>query len=132
LSPKEERYKKLFLLDGTPVNNLLDITNDVKVLIATDKNDFVGVQFEDVQLTELNKQISLKDMMKMKSDKFSNTTLLPKPDLIKNASKKFFPQRKSVARGQKISSEGHTSKFVPKPNDALYNTINQKNSLKLP
>jgi hypothetical protein len=48
LKPKEDRYKKLFLLDGTPVNNLLDITNDVKVLIATDRNDFVGVQFEDV------------------------------------------------------------------------------------
>lgn len=75
MKPKEERYKKLFLLDGTPVNNLLDITKDVKVLIATDMNDFVGVQFEDTELTELNKQVSLKDLMKMKSDKFSNTTI---------------------------------------------------------
>lgn len=48
MKPKEERYKKLFLLDGTPVNNLLDITKDVKVLIATDQNEFVGVEFEDI------------------------------------------------------------------------------------
>ena len=79
------------MLDGTPVNNLLDITKDVKVLIATDQNDFVGVQFEDTQLTELNKEVSLKDLIKMKSDKFSNTNLKPKPDLLKNASMKFFP-----------------------------------------
>lgn len=34
--PKNEGYKRLFLLDGKRVRNLLDIPPDAKVLIASD------------------------------------------------------------------------------------------------
>ena len=41
--------RNLFLLDGTRVNNLLDIPADAKVLIASDKEKYVGIEFEDVK-----------------------------------------------------------------------------------
>jgi hypothetical protein len=36
LMPKKDGYKRLFLLDGSRVKNLLDIPTDAKVLIASD------------------------------------------------------------------------------------------------
>ena len=55
LKPKETKIQKLFLLDGTPVNNLLDIPKEAVVLIASDQKEYIGVEFENTQLTELNK-----------------------------------------------------------------------------
>lgn len=65
-------FKNLFLLDGTRVRNLLDIPQDAKVLIASDIDKYIGIEFEDVRLTCLNKQMSLSDMVVEKSTKFSN------------------------------------------------------------
>ena len=102
-------------MDGTPVKNLLDIPKDAKVLIATDQNDYVGVEFEDVQLTELNKKLSLVDLTKEKSSKFSNTEIRPKPELLLRPNLKFFPSKRSVGVRNTIAPDGQTSKFVPKP-----------------
>jgi len=42
------QYSHLFLLDGKRVINLLDIPPDAAVLVCTDKDEFKGVDFEDV------------------------------------------------------------------------------------
>ena len=67
LKMKPKHFCYLFLLDGTRVKNLLDIPSDAKILIASDKDKFIGVDFEDCKLTSFNKHTSLGDMVAEKS-----------------------------------------------------------------
>ena len=46
MSPKT--YKCFYLIDGKKIENLLDIPTDAKVVIASDKSYYQGVEFENL------------------------------------------------------------------------------------
>jgi len=46
-------------------------------MVASDIDKYIGVEFEDVRLTVLNKQTSLSDMVVEKTRKFSNALIKP-------------------------------------------------------
>jgi hypothetical protein len=62
-NPKKDGYNRLFLLDGTRVRNLLDIPKEATVLIASDRSEYMGVEFENVAVTELEKKMPLLDLV---------------------------------------------------------------------
>ena len=88
---KAKEFKSLYLLDGTRVTSLLDIPQEAKVLICSDQNRYLGIEFEDVKLTQLNKQASLADLVAEKSNKFSNAFLKPSMASLPADNKRFFP-----------------------------------------
>ena len=97
------------MLDGKRVRNLLDIPPDAKVLIASDQLSYQGVDFENVALTELNKQVSLMDLVNKRSLNYSNTEVKPMTSKSAAASR-FFPDRKGV--GSKQAMKSITARFV--------------------
>lgn len=65
LTPKSREFKQLFLLNGSPIKSLLDIPVDTQVLIVSQKDKFLGVEFEDVAIREriLNKTSHLHSLV---------------------------------------------------------------------
>jgi len=71
------QFTHLYELDGTKITSLLNINPETRILIASDKSHFLGVEFEDVRLTELKESVPLKQIADSKTAKFSNTEILP-------------------------------------------------------
>jgi len=129
------------MLDGSKVTSLLNIPPDVRILIASDKPHFMGVEFEDVKLTELKEKVPLHDIVSKKTVKYSNTEIKPdQPPLsfTKNGNRLqaknlggYFLKKPVGVKNQRILEQ--MNKFVLKSHDqSPPNSLNQRTEMKLP
>lgn len=74
-------------------------------------------------------ELSLKDLVILKSSKFSNTQI--QPEVVPHKQEHFFPERKPVGARFRINLDGQTSKFALGRNESSKG-ISRKNQLRLP
>jgi len=85
--------------------------------------DLLDKRYDSVKLAgalEKKKELSLKELILLKSSKFSNTAIQPQTLPIKADA--FFPERLPVGSRKRIHPDGLSPKFMPGSNDTLGNS----------